>query len=83
MVKSSLYQDAYRVKVYGHTKTLTPSLITEWLTGLPIGTEYESSTICLVLLERLYIDAYSAGKLGVASSFSLEGRSDLDNFYWT
>lgn len=34
-----LYQDAYRVKVYGYTKTLTPALITQWLTGLPIGTE--------------------------------------------
>lgn len=32
-----LYQDAYRVKVYGRNKALTPSLITEWLMGLPNG----------------------------------------------
>ena len=44
-----LYKDAYRVKVYGRNKALTPSLITEWLTGLPIGTEYETFRICLHL----------------------------------
>ena len=51
-----LYQDAYQVKVYGHNKTLTPSLITEWLMGLPIGTEYETFRICLMIMGWLNID---------------------------
>ena len=51
-----LYKDAYRVKVYGRNKALTPALITEWLTGLPIGTEYMTYKICLMILEWLELD---------------------------
>ena len=77
-----LYKDAYRVKVYGHTKALTPSLITEWLMGLPIGTEYVTYRICLMILEWLNIDKNYADKLGEDSSIYLESQSDLDSFYW-
>ena len=77
-----LYQDAYRVKVYGHNKTLTPSLITEWLMSLPIGTEYVTYKICLMILEWLNIDKNYADKLGKDSSIYLESQSDLDSFYW-
>lgn len=77
-----LYQDAYRVKVYGHTKTLTPALITEWLTGLPIGTEYVTYRICLMILEWLNLDKNYADKLGEDNSIYLESQSDLDSFYW-
>ena len=77
-----LYQDAYRVKVYGHNKTLTPSVIAEWLMGLPIGTEYETYRICLMILEWLNIDKNNADKLGEDSSIYLESQSDLDSFYW-
>ena len=59
-----LYQDAYRVKVYGRSKTLTPSLITEWLMGLPIGIEYVTYKICLMILEWLNLDKNCADKLG-------------------
>ena len=77
-----LYKDAYRVKVYGHNKTLTPSLITKWLMGLPIGIEYVTYRICLMILEWLNIDKNYADKLGEDSSIYLESQSDLDSFYW-
>lgn len=77
-----LYQDAYRVKVYGRNKALTPSLIADWLMGLPIGTEYETYRICLMILEWLNIDKNQADKLGEDSSIYLESQSDLDSFYW-
>lgn len=77
-----LYQDAYRVKVYGHIKTLTPALITEWLTGLPIGTEYVTYRICLMILEWLGLDKNQADNLGEDNSIYLESQSDLDSFYW-
>ena len=77
-----LYQDAYRVKAYGRNKALTPSLITEWLMGLPIGTEYETFRICLMILGLLNIDKNNATKLGEGSSIYLESESDLDSFYW-
>ena len=74
-----LYQDAYRVKVYGHIKTLTPALISEWLAGLPIGTEYVAYKIFLLWLN---IDKNQADKLGKGSSIYMESQNDLDNFYW-
>ena len=77
-----LYKDAYRVKVYGRNKALTPSLIAEWLMGLPVGTEYETYKICLMILEWLNIDKKQADKLGEGSSIYLESQSDLDIFYW-
>ena len=77
-----LYKDAYRVKVYGRNKALTPSLITEWLMGLPIGTEYVTYKICHMILEWLNIDKNYADKLGEDSSIYLESQSDLDSFYW-
>ena len=77
-----LYQDAYRVKVYRHNKILTPSLITEWLMGLPIGTEYVTYKICLMILAWLNLDKNYADKLGEDSSIYLESQSDLDSFYW-
>ena len=77
-----LYQDAYRVKVYGRNKALTQALITEWLMDLPIGTEYETFRICLMILEWLNIDKNCADKLGEDSSIYLESQSNLDSFYW-
>ena len=80
-----LYKDAYRVKVvkiYGRNKALTSSLITEWLMGLPIGIEYATYRICLMILEWLNLDKNCADKLGEDSSIYLESQSDLDSFYW-
>lgn len=77
-----LYQEAYRVKVFGHIKTLTPDLITEWLQGLPVGTEYVTYSICLMILEWLNLDKNYVDKLGEDSSIYMESQSDLDSFYW-
>lgn len=77
-----LYKDAYRVKVYGHDKALTPYLIVEWLTGLLIGTEYKTSRICLMILKWLNLDKNYADELGEDSSIYLESQSNLDSFYW-
>ena len=77
-----LYKEAYRVEVYEYTKTLTPALITQWLTGLPIGTEYMTYSICLMLLEWLNLDKNYVDKLGEDRSIYLESQSDLDSFYW-
>ena len=77
-----LYQDAYRVKVYGRDKALTPALIADWLMGLPIGTEFETYRICLMIFKWLNLDKNNADKLGEDSSIYLESESDLDSFYW-
>lgn len=77
-----LYQDAYRVKVNGHIKTLTPALISQWLAGLPTGAEYVTYSICLMILEWLNLDKNYADKLGDDDSIYMESQSDLDSFYW-
>lgn len=77
-----LYQEAKRVKVYGHIRQLTPALISEWLRGLAIGAEFVTYNICLMFLEWLNLDKNYADKLGDADSIYLESQSDLDDFYW-
>ena len=77
-----LYQEAERVKVYGNKRYLTPSLITEWLQGLPVGTEYATYDICVMVLRFLGLDESYAGKLGVEHSIYIESQTDIDNYYW-
>ena len=78
-----LYQEAKRVKVYGNIRYLTPSLITEWLRGLPIGTEYATYDICVMILRFLNLDESYAGKLGDEDSIYVESQTDIDSYYWT
>lgn len=77
-----LYQGAERVKVYGNIKYLTPALITEWLTGLPISTEYVTYNICVMILDFLNLDESYAGKLGDEDSIYIESQTDIDSYYW-
>ena len=77
-----LYQEAKRVKVYGN-KYLTPALIAEWLAGLPIGTEYITYNICVMILDFLNLDKSYAGKLGDDDSIYVESQTDIDKYYWT
>jgi len=77
-----LYQEAERVKVYGNIKYLTPALITEWLTGLPIGTAYITYNICVMILDFLNLDKNYAGKLGDDDSIYVESQTDIDSYYW-
>ena len=78
-----LYQEAKRVKVYGNIRYLTPSLITEWLRGLPVGTVYATYDICIMILRFLGLDESYAEKLGDDDSIYVESQTDIDSYYWT
>ena len=77
-----LYQEAKRVKSYGNTRYITPSLITEWLRGLPISTEYVTYDICVMILRFLGLDESYVGKLGDEDSVYVESQTDIDDYYW-
>ena len=77
-----LYKEAERVKVFGNIKYLTPALITEWLTGLPIGTAYITYDICIMILGFLNLDKNYAEKLGDDGSIYVESQTDMDSYYW-
>ena len=77
-----LYREAERVKVFGNIKYLTPALITEWLTGLPIGTAYITYDICIMILGFLNLDKNYAEKLGDDGSIYVESQTDIDSYYW-
>lgn len=77
-----LYQEAERVKSYGNIRYITPSLITEWLRGLPISTVYATYNICLMIMGFLNMDKSYAGKLGDEDSIYVESQTDIDSYYW-
>ena len=77
-----LYQEAKRVKVYGNIRHITPSLVTEWLRGLPVGTIYATYDICVMILRFLGLDESYAGKLGDEDSIYVESQTDIDSYYW-
>lgn len=78
-----LYQEAERVKSYSNKRYITPSLITEWLRGLPVGTEYITYDICVMIMRFLNLDESYAGKLGDEDSVYVESQTDIDSYYWT
>ena len=78
-----LYQEAKRVKSYGNIRYLTPSLITEWLQGLPISTVYATYDICVMIMGFLDLDKSYVGKLGDDDSIYAESQTDIDSYYWT
>ena len=77
-----LYQEAKRVKVYGNIRYLTPSLITEWFRGLPVGTVYVTYDICVMIMGFLNLDESYVGKLGDEDSVYIESQTDIDSCYW-
>ena len=82
-----LYQEAKRVKACGNIRYLTPSLITEWLQGLPVGTEFVTYNICSMVLDFLgmykgYVRFWQDGKLGDDDSIYVESQTDIDSYYW-
>ena len=77
-----LYREAERVKLYGNIRYLTPSLITEWLRGLPVGTTYITHDICVMILDFLDLDKSYAEKLGEDESVYAASQADIDNYYW-
>ena len=77
-----LYQEAKRVKSYGNKRYITPSLITQWLQGLPIGTAYTTYDICVMIMGFLNMDKSYAGKLGDEDSIYIESQTDIDSYSW-
>lgn len=77
-----LYQEAERVKSYGNIRYITPSLITEWLQGLPVSTEYVTYDICVMIMGFLNLDKSYAAKLGDDDSIYVESQTDIDSCYW-
>ena len=77
-----LYQEAKRVKSYGNKRYITPSLITQWLQGLPISTAYTTYDICVMIMGFLDLDESYAGKLGDEDSIYIESQTDIDSYYW-
>ena len=77
-----LYQEAKRVRSYGNKRYLIPSQIPVWLRGLPIGTEYVTYDICVMILRFLGLDESYAGKLGDEDSIYIESQTDIDSYYW-
>ena len=77
-----LYQEAKRVKACGNKRYITPSLIAEWLRGLPVGTEYATYDICVMILRFLNLDESYDGKLGDDDSIYVESQTDIDSYYW-
>ena len=77
-----LYQEAKRVKLYGNIRYITPSLITEWLRGLPVSTEYVTYDICVMIMQFLNLDESYAEKLGDEDSVYVESQTDIDDYYW-
>ena len=78
-----LYQEAERVKACGNIRYITPSLIAEWLRGLPVGTAYATYDICVMILRFLNLDKSYAAKLGDDDSIYVESQTDIDSYYWT
>ena len=77
-----LYQEAKRVESYGNKGYTTPSQISKWLRGLPIGTEYLTYDICVMIMGFLDLDKSYAGKLGDDDSIYIESQTDIDSYYW-
>ena len=71
------YEEAYRVEIYGNRRFLTDKYISDWLRGLPLGTEYATYNIICMLLKAVtgsadyrQLDNY------------LEDDYTLDCYYW-
>ena len=70
-------EEAEKVEVCGDRKRLTPSLVADWLRGLPLGVSYMTYNIVCMLLE-VVTGSKDHGKM---DEF-IENDSDIDSFYW-
>ena len=73
---SKCYNEAKRVKCRPN-EFIRPSKISDWLRGLPIGTEYATYNICLMFIEAVM------GKkdINILDNY-IEDQIDLDDYYW-
>ena len=71
------YEEAERVEVYGARKHLTPSLVTDWLKGLPLCVTYTTYNIVCMLLEVV-----TGSKDYNKINEFITNDSEIDSFYW-
>lgn len=71
------YDEAERVELYGGRGYLTPSLVSEWLRGLPLGIAYMTYGIVCMLL-----GAVTGSKDYRQMDGFIEDDLDIDSFYW-
>lgn len=71
------YEEAERVEVYGARRHLTPSLVTDWLKGMPLCVAYTTYNIVCMLLE-----AVTGSKDCSKIDEFIENDSEIDSFYW-
>ena len=71
------YEEAERVEVYGDRKRLTPSLVKDWLLGLPLGVSYITYNIVCMLLEVV-----TGSKDYNKINEFITNDSEIDSFYW-
>ena len=71
------YEEAERVEVYGNRKHLTPSLVADWLRGLPLGVSYMTYNIVCMLLEVV-----TGSKDHDKIDEFIENDMEIDSFYW-
>lgn len=71
------YEEAERVEVYGARKHLTPSLVADWLRGLPLSVSYMTHSIVCMLLE-----AATGSKDQDKIKEFITNDYEIDNFYW-
>ena len=71
------YEEAERVEVYGARKHLTPSLVKDWLQGLPLRvTNMTYSIVCMLL--GVVTESKDYSKI---DEF-IENDLEIDFFYW-
>ena len=71
------YKEAERVEVYGDRKHLTPSLVRDWLQGLPLGVSYMTYNIVCMLL-----GVVTGSKDYNKINEFITNDSEIDSFYW-
>ena len=71
------YEEAERVEVYGARERLTPSLVADWLRGLPLGVSYMTYNIVCMLLEVV-----TGSKDHDKIDEFIENDMEIDSFYW-
>ena len=71
------YEEAERVEIYGARKHLTPSLVADWLRGLPLGVSFTTYDIVCMLLEVV-----TGSKDYNKINEFIANDSEIDSFYW-
>ena len=71
------YKEAEKVEVYGARKHLTPSLVADWLRGLPLGVSFTTYNIVCMLLEVI-----TGSKDYNKINEFITNVSEIDSFYW-